>query len=129
MRLHRRKCRFRQQEWCGEIYLKRGAPFLRSEIRQPRGARERGVVNDNVDAAKALKCHPHDLLRRTGRGDVTRDGQGAFADRRGETFGPRAVPHIHCHRSSAFVETLRRGATEPAPGTSDDDNAPGKVLP
>jgi hypothetical protein len=66
--------RFRQQEWCGEIYLKRGAPFLRSEIWQPRGERERGVVNDNVDPAKALKRHSHDLLRHSGRGHVTRDG-------------------------------------------------------
>src|SRR3989440_2598513 len=128
LRLHRRKGRLREQEWRGEIDLKGGVPFLRSQIRKPRGERERGIVNDNVDAAKALKCHSYDLLRRTGRGDVTRDGQGAFADRRGETFGPRAVTHIHCHRSAAFVEALRRGPPEPAPGAGDDDNASGKVL-
>src|SRR5205807_1273796 len=56
------------------------------------------------------------------------DGQGAFADRRGETFSARAVTHIHCHRSAAFVEALRRGPPEPAPGAGDDDNASGKVL-
>src|SRR2546423_13460819 len=73
LRLHRRKRRLREEEWRGEIDLKGGAPFLRSQIRKPRGARERGVVNDNVDAAEALKRHSHDLLRRTGLGDVTRD--------------------------------------------------------
>src|SRR5438477_8564201 len=104
LRLHRRKGRLREQEWRSEIDLKGGAPFLRSQIRKPGGARERGVVNDNVDAAKALKCHSHDLLRCTGRGDVTWDGQAAFADRRGETFGTRAVAHIHRHRGAAFVK-------------------------
>ena len=74
LRLHRRECRLREQERRGEIDLKCGAPFLRGQIRKPRGARERGVVHDNVDPAKALQCHAHDLFRGTGRGDVTRDG-------------------------------------------------------
>src|SRR5262249_25603901 len=72
LRLHCRECSLREQKWRGKIDLKRGAPFLRSQIRKPCGKRKRGVVNDNVDAAKALKCHPYDLVRDAVCGDVTR---------------------------------------------------------
>src|SRR4051812_17513107 len=112
LRLHGGQGGLREQEWRGKVDLEGGAPFLRGQIGKSRRKRERGVVHDNVDAAKALQCYSHDLLRRSGRGDVTWDGERVFAYRRGETLGARRVPHIHCHRGAAFVEALRRGTSE-----------------
>ncbi len=91
------------------------APFVRRELGKPRRVRERGVVDEDVDAPKALKCQPHDLLRHSRRGDVTRHGERAIAERGGEILGACDVAHVHGDRGAAFVEALRRGASEPAP--------------
>jgi hypothetical protein len=124
---HCRKKGFRHQERRGEVDLDRSAPFLGGEIGEACRLRKRGVVNQDVDPSEPFERAARDLVGDAVRRDVARHGEGALADFLRQRLGALAVANVDRDRGAALMQTRCGSASEAAPRTGDNGDAPRKI--
>jgi hypothetical protein len=91
------------------------------------GERERGIVDQDVDAPEVIARATDNLLRRAFDGQITRNREGALANLARYGLGPLAITDVDRNRRSALMQSRRYRTPEAAGGTGHDRDATGKV--
>src|ERR1043165_7309822 len=125
--LHRRQHGFDEAKGRRHVRLERRAPLLDRELLESRRARERGVVDENVDAAEAVERGPYYPLGDSVRGKVAWHCERPRTNRFRGRFRAIAVANVYRDRGSKLMQTSGGGESETPGGPCDDGDAIGEV--